>query len=238
MNVAVIMCYSGRNFNWLSQSIQCLQSKHNLHIYLHLDGCSLPAEFKYDNVVVINSLKKIGLGAGLNKCIIEIYKANIRYDYIVRMDDDDLCSTERIDKQIDFLEKNNLIDFCSTLMSIVDSNGAVIVEHHNVQAKNNCDWVDRFLAGGCYIVHAACMFKSHMLYSGHLWYNPLYKEIEDYELWLRLFRLGYKYDVLSEYLYSYRMHPKQETQNNLNKKNKIEQATYVYFKENWKDFLC
>lgn len=241
MNVAVIMCYCGRNERWLYDAICSLKSKnHHVDVYLHIDGCNVPVSFVFGpNVKIISSQNRVGYANGINKCVLEIVRSNIKYDYIARMDDDDISTDDRIDKQVSFLEENKDIDFCGTLLCSIDSNGNVINAREPHQDWNGRAWDQRFLDGGCHIANGTCMFRANMLYNGHIWYNPLYIVIEDYELWLRLFRQGYKYSVVSEPLYLYRIHREQETQNHGThaKRMGMVEEIHSFYVKNWEKFL-
>jgi len=63
--------------------------------------------------------------------------------------------------------------------------------------------------------------------------------IEDYELWFRLFRQGYKYDVVPERLYLYRVHDGQETQRHSEHGKKMAMANEIhqFYVKNWSKFL-
>jgi len=239
-NIAVIMCYCGRNERWLYQAICSLKSRHSVTVYLHLDGCSAPVSFVLGkNIVVIKSDSRVGYANGINKCMLEIMRNNVQFDYIARMDDDDVSTDDRLDRQVYFLEQRSDIDFCGTLLTVINKNGDIIDNNMNAQANNGINWADRFLAGGCYIANGTVMFRSKILYNGHLWYNPLYLVIEDYELWFRLFRQGYKYDVVPERLYLYRFHQEQETQNHSthSKRMGMVYEIHKFYVENWNKFL-
>lgn len=241
MNIAVIMCYCGRNERWLYSAICSLKStEHKVDLYLHLDGCEVPISFVLDKGIrVLQSKPKVGYANGINKCVLEIMRSGVPYDYIARMDDDDISTLDRIDKQVSFLELNKNIDFCGTLLCTIDVNGSVINKCEQHQNWNGKEWELRFLEGGCHIANGTCMFRAKMLYEGHIWYNPLYIVIEDYELWFRLFRQGYKYAVVPEPLYLYRVHAGQETQNGnmFHKRMGMAEKIHEFYKKNWGDFL-
>ena len=240
-NIAVIMCYCGRNEMWLRQAIYSLKSeKHKVDIYLHLDGCQRPVSFVLaDNVKVIQSASRLGYANGINKCVLAIAKADKQYDYVARMDDDDISTDDRLDKQVAFLECNKHIDFCGCLLTVINTAGSVTDNTWMAQANNGIDWPTRFLQGGCYIANGTVMFRANILYEGHLWYNPLYLVIEDYELWFRLFRQGYKYDLVPERLYLYRVHDGQETQRHSEHGKKMAMASEIhqFYVKNWSKFL-
>lgn len=55
-------------------------------------------------IKILNNKKRIGLTKSLNKAI-----KKARGEYIARMDDDDISRNNRIEKQLSFLKKKNVI---------------------------------------------------------------------------------------------------------------------------------
>ncbi len=124
-----------------------------------------------------------------------------KYDFIARMDADDMMSPTRIEKQIKILKHNPSIDLVSTgLCSLSDKNEIKSVrcvnDNHLITSK-------KLLSGGSGIVHASLLGR-------RAWFerNP-YKESmiksQDTNLWVRSFS---KNDLnivfISEPLYFYR----------------------------------
>lgn len=124
-----------------------------------------------------------------------------KYDFLARMDADDLVSPERLEKQLKVLLSNPEIDLVSTgVCSLTDNYEPVgircVAENHFIAAK-------KLLAGGSGIVHASLLGRRE-------WFlrNP-YKESmlksQDTNLWVR----SYSKDDLNvafipEPLYYYR----------------------------------
>lgn len=124
-----------------------------------------------------------------------------KYDFIARMDADDMMSPTRIEKQIEILKHNPSVDLVSTgLCSLSDKNEIKSVrcvsDNHLITSK-------KLLSGGSGIVHASLLGR-------RAWFerNP-YKESmiksQDTNLWVRSFS---KNDLnivfISEPLYFYR----------------------------------
>jgi len=134
------------------------------------------------------------LPARLNQLIDES-----KYDYIARMDADDLIHPDRLAIQINFLEKNPSYDLVST--------GVVSI---NAQNKvYGCRHVDDLYAGfksvetAYPIVHASILAKKSWYERNR--YNENYPRSEDYDLWCRaISKQDLRLAVLPDLLYYYR----------------------------------
>ena len=150
---------------------------------------------KDDRIRVISDGLNKKLPARLNQIINEA-----KYDYIARMDADDLIHTERLEKQINFLKNNPDFDLVSTsLLSIKNNNdviGARIYLPKTVTKKDA-------LIGNSGILHASILAKKS--WCRRNFYNEKNALAEDYELWLiAAINNDLKVGFLPEYLYYYR----------------------------------
>ena len=134
------------------------------------------------------------LPARLNQLIEE---AN--YDYIARMDADDLIHPDRLAIQLSFLEKNPDYDLVST--------GVVSIDNFN--KVYGCRHVDQIytefkeIAAAYPIVHAAVLAKKSWYERNK--YNEKYPRSEDYDLWCRaISNQDLNLAVLPDLLYYYR----------------------------------
>nr|WP_289056612.1 glycosyltransferase family A protein [uncultured Psychrobacter sp.] len=134
------------------------------------------------------------LPARLNQLI-----AVAQYDYVARMDADDLVHPDRLATQLRFLEKNPDYDLVST--------GVVSIDNHN--QVYGCRHVEHLYTGfekieAAYpIVHASILAKKSW-YQRHA-YNEAYPRSEDYDLWCRaIASQDLKLAVLPDLLYYYR----------------------------------
>ena len=134
------------------------------------------------------------LPARLNQLIEE---AN--YDYIARMDADDLIHPDRLAIQLSFLEKNPNYDLVST--------GVVSIDNFN--KVYGCRHVDQIytefkeIAAAYPIVHAAVLAKKSWYERNK--YNENYPRSEDYDLWCRaISNQDLNLAVLPDLLYYYR----------------------------------
>ena len=124
-----------------------------------------------------------------------------KYDFIARMDADDLMSSTRLEKQVHHLHYNNNIDLVSTGLLSLD-NSLNLMGYRNTSSEKLITKADAIL-GSTGIIHASVMAKKS-------WYNRNpYNEknllAEDYELWLNAFlNNDLKVAFIDEALYYYR----------------------------------
>jgi len=127
--------------------------------------------------------------------------AEAKYDFIGRMDADDLISPNRFEKQLEILQNHPGIDLVTAgVCSITTDNRPI-----GVRGGHPEDIISgrTLLLGQCAVVHAAILGR-------RAWFlrNPYDESInrtEDYELWLRAFSRGdFKLYIMSDFFYYYR----------------------------------
>lgn len=124
-----------------------------------------------------------------------------KYDYIARMDADDLMSNDRLKIQLEVLQKNPNIDFVTTgYLSIGkrgELTGVMFIKNYQMNTA-------MILEGKTNLIHASLLARKD-------WYlRNLYNEnsilAEDYHLWLEAAKKDdLKYIVIEEPLYWYRV---------------------------------
>ena len=121
--------------------------------------------------------------------------------YVARMDADDLIAVDRIEKQVNFLEKNKNFDLVSTgILSV--KNDLSFVGYRGSKENKNLSLADVVL-GRTGIIHASILAKKDW-YNRNL-YNVDNKLAEDYELWLNAYlKDDLAVGFIEEPLYFYR----------------------------------
>lgn len=135
--------------------------------------------------------------------------------YIARMDADDICMPDRLQKQYDFMEANPTIDLSScrflTLKNGVYSSGGC-------GGKGDSESIKALLLVTNPILHPGIIAKADVI--KELGYDKNFTCTEDMELWTRFVLNGKRVEILSEYLMIYRLHDKQITETTLDKQRK------------------
>lgn len=137
--------------------------------------------------------------------------------YIARMDGDDISLSERLAKQKVFLDANeNITVVASTIEFINEQEEKTGVWELDRQTITPEQIKKAILTQNC-IAHPSVMMRSEIM--KQLKYMENQKNIEDYDLWLRLLNRGYKIAKLDEPLLLYRIHDSSITSVHLKKTN-------------------
>ena len=142
-------------------------------------------------IKIIRIPQNVGLGKALNKGL-----KHCSYDWVFRMDTDDICLPERFEKQVEFIKKYpNVVLFSGHIAEFSDDK-TIITSYKKVPIgdtaiKKSCLKRNPFN-------HMAVAFCKNIIeevggYQHHLF-------LEDYNLWLRVIAKGYKVGNLDETL--------------------------------------
>jgi hypothetical protein len=132
--------------------------------------------------------------------------AAVRGRYLARLDADDVALTNRIERQVEYLEAHPDVALLGGGAIFLDDGGTPFAEvaypaHHE-------DLVDA-LETSCPFVHSAVMMRTEA-FRAVGGYRELFPRGEDYDLWLR-FSERFKVANLGEPLVGYRIHGHQTT---------------------------
>ena len=147
--------------------------------------------------------------------------------YIARMDADDICMPDRLQKQYDFMEANPNVDLSScrflTLKNGVYSSGGC-------GGKGDSESIKALLLVTNPILHPGIIAKADVI--KELGYDKNFTCTEDMELWTRFVLNNKRVEILSEYLMIYRLHDKQITETTLDKqKNEVIKIQKTYLSQ-------
>ncbi|MDA3855180.1 MAG: glycosyltransferase [Candidatus Woesearchaeota archaeon] len=123
--------------------------------------------------------------------------------YIARMDADDISIKTRFEKQLNFIQKNDL-DVCGTNIDMINFQGI------NMGKRDYISNIKRSIKYESPFAHPTVMFKRDLIIK-YGPYDERYRVSQDYDLWLRFFANHAKFGVLNEYLLKYRIHPESTT---------------------------
>jgi glycosyltransferase involved in cell wall biosynthesis len=200
--VTVLMSvYNGEKY--LQESIDSIleQTFRDFEFVIVNDGsidktAEILKSYKDVRIKIVNNEKNIGLTKSLNKGL-KIAKG----EYIARMDADDISMSERLEKEIEFLESHQEHAVVGTFVKIMNENSEIIrlwdrptkdIEIREFLKRDNC------------IVHGSVMIRKSSLHDVGF-YDKFMVRSQDYDLWLKLSEKYYLANI-PEYLYFRREH--------------------------------
>ena len=162
------------------------------------------------------------LPSSLNKAI-----SYAQGKYIARMDADDICLPERLEKQYEFMEKNPNVALSSCRFMTL-KNG--VISSGGCGGKCDNESIKALLLVTNPILHPGIIAKADAIRS--LLYDKNFTCTEDIELWTRFVLNNKRVEILSEYLMIYRLHDKQITETTLDKqKNEVIKIQKTYLSQ-------
>lgn len=138
--------------------------------------------------------EKSGIAVALNYGI-----SKAKGDYVARMDADDISSSDRFRKQVDFLELNQDVYVLGSSYEIINELGDIIATE-NVIEEHSCI-VAKMIFDNC-ICHPSVMMRKELFEQGYDYQNVI---AEDYDLWTRAI-CKMKFANLNDVLVKYRVH--------------------------------
>ena len=204
--VTVLTCvYNG--LPYLKEAIDStLSQTYSDFEYLIIDDASTDKEVVkfielYDDprIHFVKNDVNLGVSRTFNKAL-----SMINTEYIVRIDQDDVNLPNRIEEQIDYLEKNKHIDIVCSWYKIIDSQGKKIRNLKRV-LDNYGSFLGYILIGICPIWHPSITFKTKiMIDSGG--FRADYTRAEDFEVTARLALQRYSAAVVPRFHLLQRQH--------------------------------
>ncbi|MCE5324035.1 glycosyltransferase family 2 protein [bacterium] len=154
---------------------------------------------KVDNRIRIFHQENKGLAVTLNRGL-----EAAAGKYIARMDGDDISMPQRLKTQLDFMEAHPDVGICGTacrLFGYTNSISWTPITSEEIKSK---------LIFWPSIVHPSVMMRRDLIEREGLYYDPDFKQAEDYELWSRFSRCCEMANI-PEILLHYRTYPTQAT---------------------------
>ena len=205
--VSVVMPTYNTDFEYLHEAVKSIlnQTYTNFELLIADDGSyptaeSVLSDITDKRIAFLANSKNMGLPYTLNNAI-----KNAKGKYIFRMDADDIAVSERIQKEVEFLEIHGDIDVVASFAKTFGEKEILYSSFtKDEQIKAELLWKNP-------IIHPTVVFRADILYKKGI----LYKEnivSEDFEMWSRMaFLEGCHFAVLPEVLLRYRIHSGQVT---------------------------
>jgi glycosyltransferase involved in cell wall biosynthesis len=179
----------------------------DVHIQNYIDEISNNARVKY-----FYADDNSGLAFALNKLIDEVVVGN--YQFVARMDSDDISREERIEKQINYFQNNLKVDVCGTSCREFGASFALDEKHLPMSHEDLLS----FSIIRCPFIHPSVMFRIR-IFSADNRYPTDTVLTEDMAFWFNLLDKGYRFGNLNEVLIDYRLN-----ENTITRRTGIEKA--------------
>lgn len=152
----------------------------------------------HPRVAVRSTASRQGLAATLASAI-----ADVDAEFIGRLDADDLALPGRLSAQVSYLDENPEVVAVGTRARRIDGVGRDLGSYNEAAGR---DVRDLLLARNVLVHSSMLLRRTAILEAGG--YDPRLRQREDYDLWLRMARLGPLANLAAE-LTAYRVHPGQ-----------------------------
>lgn len=206
--ISVVMSvYNGEKY--MRESIESILSQSEKDFeYIIIDDGSTDTSLKIINEfqkkdprIKVLSRKNKGLVYSLNEGL-----QLAQGEYIARMDADDISHIDRFERQIKYMEEENLV-VCGSFAEKIDTLGQKVGE---MTYPPSSVTIKSFALLHNPFIHPSIIFKKDSIekVGG---YKAFFRHIEDYELWTRLI-YRYKTGNIPLTLLQYRVHDEQITQ--------------------------
>lgn len=202
--------YRNDRLDMLEYSINSIlnQSYTEFDLFIEVDGKVDEKITKYltgisllNNVFVRFNEVNLGLATRLNS-IIDIVFSKGGYDYLARMDADDVCDKDRFKTQVEYLISNPNVSLVGSDVEEINDKGDVLFykempSSHEVLLKN--------IIKRCPLNHPTVMFNLSHFSVRDISYKSELKNTQDYYLWVDLFAKGKVFANINKPLLKFRI---------------------------------
>ena len=185
------------------------------------DTPNILSKYQDQRIRIIRNLTNLGLTKSLN-----IGLREAKGEYIARMDSDDIALPERLKTEKEYLDNNPEI--------VCVGGGTKIINQQNEVTGSKPPITDTellrfFMIIKNQITHSTVLFRKNLI-KDEGGYDENFKHAQDYALWSKLLRKGYKISNVVQEVLLYRFHQKSITQNTETKDasyNLVEKITKI-----------
>jgi len=199
---------------FLNRALKTLsqQTFKDFKVYLILNGLYTEKEnilphIKYDGELIIHDMKGKASGAKARNFGIKSCKGK----YIAFLDVDDQYLPQKLEKQVEFLEKESYISVLGTRTFYLQNETIYSPKFAENQYEHH-DQICKIIQRDNVMFHGSMMFRREIFEKNNLYYNEEQKPgtvweqygrpmWEDWDLWLRMLESGIKFHNLRTPLY-------------------------------------
>lgn len=201
--------YKNDNLLAVTQSIESIlrQAYDKIEFYIQLDGEIRSDILQYlqrlciqdIRVKILNRTLNRGLAYSLNELLNIVLTKE--YEYVARMDADDISMPERFAKQIAFMNSHPDVDCLGTWAIEIDNEGKEYFRKKMPTTHEEC--LELFKKRDC-MIHPTVMFRRSYFEKAGLYPEDTYFG-EDTMMWAKGFKSGCKFANVPEYLFKFRL---------------------------------
>lgn len=206
--ITVIMSVYNEKKSYLKESIESIlkQSFSDFEFIIIDDGSNgsytreilQEYEKKDGRIKIYKNKENLGLTKSLN-----IALAIAKGKYVARIDSDDIAELKRLEKQLNFMEKNPDYALCGSWVYFIDENSKIIGEK---KCFSQYEKIRKKIIYYNFLIHSSFFFRRDLAVKlGG--YNEEIKKAQDYDFILKL-SARHPVAAIPEFLGSFRLHPK------------------------------
>ena len=209
--LAVIMSlYKNDDFHYVNKAVTSIinQSFTDFDFYIQYDGFvkeeidSFLSDIKDSRIHVHRRTVNMGLAHSLNELLKIVMSGE--YEYIARMDADDMSLDGRFEKQVIYLDDNPDIDCVGTWAIEIKADETEFFRKQMPITHEECR---KFYMKRNPMIHPTVMFRRSFFEKAGIYPEDTFQE-EDSMLWANGFFNGCKFANIPEYLYKFRIDEK------------------------------
>lgn len=210
MKIAVILpVYKNDKVPYLHLSFDSIlnQKYSDIHLYVGVDGpvsdelgAVLKSYEQLDNVSVCWFLENRGLAIVLNELLDICFKEG--FEFIARMDADDISMPERIGKQVEYLQTHPEIDVVGGAIEEIDENGES--RGKTIVYPATHEECREFFSRRNPHAHPAVLFRKRFFEKAGCKYRPEYRQNQDTMLWLDGMKAGTRHANIPDVVLRFR----------------------------------
>jgi glycosyltransferase involved in cell wall biosynthesis len=147
-------------------------------------------------------------------------------EYIALLNSDDLWETDKLAKQIEFMEQNKQYGAVFSNAQVINQDGSPFQNHKHFYAtvfeqknRSRFEWLNYFFNVGNCLCHPSILIRKSV-YDDIGLYNPLMASLPDFEMWVRMC-LKYEIYVMPEKLVRFRILDNEQNASGANPENII-----------------
>lgn len=203
--VSIVMATFNESVNFITEAIESIlhQTYNNWELLICDDSTNaktIDAINQLANtdsrIKIIRKSERMGFVNALNEGL-----SNAKGELIARMDGDDIAIDTRLEKQVAFAATHPNISLFGGNIYIINEQGEVLTERHYETSPHK---IQRMFMYRNPFAHPTIMFRRNIIDRGFL-YDTQFKKAEDVEFYLRLYKNGYQFRNLNDFLLKYRV---------------------------------